>query len=233
MQALASSLLLTACCALLFVATRAADRRVTIAGALLAAACIGLDDFVTGLPHLVRALSLVGGGWGWEGKILSLLLSALVIAVLRPGREAIGLVAPVHVRTGLVALLLFAVWGAAWGWVYKPGAADAETLAFQALMPGPAEEVVFRGIVPALLLGAAVARTPWAVVLATAVAFGLVHGLAIEDGAPHFDAMSALVPFLGSIPGGWLRFRTRSLVFPVLGHSIANVAFQVTGALLT
>lgn len=231
MDAVISSLLIAACCAILFVAARAADRRIAIAGALLAAACIGLDDFVTGLPHLVPALSWLGGAWNWDGKILSLLLSALVIAGLKPTREALGLVAPVHVRTGVIALVLFTVWGATLGRVFLPGAADAETLAFQATMPGLAEELVYRGIAPALLLRAAPARTPWAVVLATAVGFGLIHGLGIDHGKPHFDVMSALFPFLGSIPGGWLRFHTRSLVFPVLGHGIANVAFHIAGGL--
>jgi membrane protease YdiL (CAAX protease family) len=44
-----------------------------------------------------------------------------------------------------------------------------------------------------------------------------------------FDAMSALFPFIGSIPGGWLRYKTGSLLFPILAHSFANVAFHVAG----
>ena len=51
---------------------------------------------------------------------------------------------------------------------------DAETLAFQATMPGLAEELVYRGILPALLLGLVRHKPmedgiPWAVVLATSV----------------------------------------------------------------
>lgn len=43
--------------------------------------------------------------------------------------------------------------------------------------------------------------------------------------------MSALFPLVGSIAGGWLRFKTGSLLVPGLGHGVANVAFQVAGGL--
>jgi membrane protease YdiL (CAAX protease family) len=103
-------------------------------------------------------------------------------------------------------------------------------------MPGLAEELVYRGILPALLLWR-IAKAgdpegmPWAVILATAVAFGVWHGLQFSGGHFGFDVMSALFPFLGSIPGGWLRFKTRSLVFPIAAHSLANVAFHIAGGI--
>ncbi|GAF93603.1 unnamed protein product, partial [marine sediment metagenome] len=52
-----------------------------------------------------------------------------------------------------------------------------------------------------------------------------------SDGKFGFDLMSALFPFIGSIPGGWLRFKTGSLVVPILGHGLANVAFHIAGGL--
>lgn len=36
---------------------------------------------------------------------------------------------------------------------------------------------------------------------------------------------------IGSVAGGWLRFKTKSLLIPILGHSLANVAFHVAGGL--
>lgn len=228
------SLLMFAGCAACFGAARLADRRIGLGAALAAALYVALDDLATGLPSLLPALAVPGADWNWSGKLLSLAVAAAVIAALRLPRARVGLVAPTHVRTGLVALALFAAWGTGLGLLFRPGEAGAETLAFQASMPGLAEELAYRGIVPALLLGAAMAdtarRTPWAVVVATALAFGLWHGLRVDGGAIGFDAMSALFPALGSLAGGWLRFRTRSLVFPVLAHGIANVAFHLAGA---
>jgi membrane protease YdiL (CAAX protease family) len=128
------------------------------------------------------------------------------------------------------------VWGACLGLYFKPGAADVETLAFQALMPGLSEELVYRGIAPALLLGliwrkGPVEGIPWTVILATSAVFGIWHGMSYSDGKFVFDISSALFPFIGSIPGGWLRFKTGSLLFPVLAHGLANVAFHVAGAM--
>jgi membrane protease YdiL (CAAX protease family) len=48
-----------------------------------------------------------------------------------------------------------------------------------------------------------------------------------------FDTVSASFPLVGSTAGGWLRFKTGSLLVPILGHSLANVAFHVAGGLVT
>lgn len=213
------------------------DRRIAVPGVLLFAAYLALDDFATGLPHLVPALHFLPGEWNWSGKLLSLALSVLVVVALRLSPEAVGLrLRQDHARTGWIAIGLFIAWGACLGWIFKPGAPDAETLAFQATMPGLAEEIAYRGIAPALLLSLwprkpHVDGIPWAVILATSVMFGLWHALSYSGGRFGFDLMSGLFPFLGSIPGGWLRFRTKSLVVPVAGHALANVAFHIAGGL--
>ncbi|HEU4992676.1 MAG TPA: CPBP family intramembrane glutamic endopeptidase [Luteimonas sp.] len=213
------------------------DRRLARSGVVLFAAYLALDDFVTGLPHLVPALDFLPGEWNWSGKVLSLVFAALVIVALRLSPDAVGLrLRQEHARTGAVAVALFVVWGACLGLAFKPGAPDAETLAFQATMPGLAEELAYRGIAPALLLSLWPRRPhvdgiPWSVVLATSVMFGLWHALSYADGRFGFDLMSGLFPFLGSLPGGWLRFRTKSLVVPIAGHGLANVAFHLAGGL--
>jgi membrane protease YdiL (CAAX protease family) len=224
--------------ALVFLGTAAVDRRVAVAFALAAALYLGLDDLATGLPSKIAVLKLPGAHWNWVGKIASLLLSALVIVALRMSPAAVGLTRrQEHKRIGAAALVLFVVWGACIGALFKPGQADAETLAFQATMPGLAEEIAYRGIGPAILLGlvhrrAPFAGMPWAVIVATSIAFGVWHGLGYSSGRFNFDAMSAAVPLVGSIAGGWVRFKTGSLVVPILGHGLANVAFHVVGGLL-
>lgn len=235
MEALIFSLALAAIAAAAFLASKPLEKRILVACALAAAVYIGADDFVTGLPSLIKGLNLVGGSWNWTGKFLSLALSATVIAALRLSPAAVGLTLKQrHAKTGLVALLLFIVWGSCLGMLFKPGVPDMETLLFQVTMPALSEELVYRGIAPAILLGLfrrqrADYGMPWGVILSTAVVFGVWHGLRYSNGTFGFDAMSALFPFIGSIPGGWLRFKTGSLVFPVLAHSFANVAFHVAG----
>lgn len=237
MDALIFSLALASIAGVIFLSAKTLDRRMLTGFALLAAAYLALDDFVTGLPTIAHGLAFFGGHWNWTGKVYSLLLSVLAIAAFKLSPQTVGLTLEQrHPKIGAIAVLLFIVWGACLGLLFKPGTPDAETLAFQALMPGLSEELVYRGIVPALLLGlvqrkAPVDGTPWAVILSTAIVFGVWHGLNYSHGKFGFDLMSALFPFIGSIPGGWLRFKTGSLVVPILGHGLANVAFHIAGGL--
>jgi membrane protease YdiL (CAAX protease family) len=223
--------------AVIFLLTSRLDPKVLASSALICAVYLGLDDFLTGLPSVAPSLPLVGGQWNWAGKVLSLVLSLAAIRVFRLNLATVGLT--LHHRNakiGVIALLLLTAWGACLGLIFEPGRPDAETLAFQATMPSLSEELAYRGIAPAILLGLMHRRgpaldIPWAVILATSVLFGAWHGLRYSDGSFGFDAMSAVFPFVASIPAAWLRFKTGSLLYPILGHSLANVAFHVAGGL--
>jgi membrane protease YdiL (CAAX protease family) len=222
--------------AVVFLAAAVLDRRVAVTFALLAALYIGLDDFITGLPPALHILD-IGTDWNWSGKLLSLLLAVVVIFALRLSPDGVGLKKPIHWKICVVAIVLFVVWGACLGLLFQPGHANTETFAFQATMPGLAEELVYRGIVPVVLFGLIRRRDPsygipWVVILATSVAFGIWHGLGYAKGSFSFDAMGALFPFIGSVPGGWLRFKTDSILIPILAHSVANVAFHVAGGFM-
>jgi len=208
-----------------------------VTSAVLFAIYLALDDFTTGLPNLVKALDLIPGNWNWTGKAFSLVLAAIVIFSLKLSPDAVGFRKQEHSKITWIAVGLFIVWGTCLGLLFKPGAPDAETLAFQATMPGLAEEIAFRGIAPAILLGLMnrkphVDGIPWAVILVTSLLFGIWHSLSVSGGQVGFDLLSGLFPFIGSIPGGWLRFKTKSLLAPILIHSIANVAFHLAGFLV-
>jgi len=225
--------------ATVFLLARLFERRISAAFALSCAIYLAADDLVTGVPVTFRDIDVLGGHWNWTGKLLSLVLSAGVITALRLSPATVGLTfRQRHTKIGLIALVLFIAWGTCLGLLFKPGAPDAETLAFQVFMPGLSEELVYRGILPALLLGlirgkGPIEGMPWVVILASSAVFGIWHGLSYSDGRFGFDVMSALFPFIGSIPGGWLRFKTGSLLIPVLVHGLANVAFHVAGGIGT
>jgi uncharacterized protein len=237
MSALISSLGFIVIALLVFLPSRLFDRRIAIGTAVLCAFYVGLDDLLTGLPTVVASLGVIGDKWNWMGKLLSLVLSASTLFVLQLSPETVGLTLKQrHLKAGLVALMLFIAWGACLGLLFKPSAPSTETLAFQATMPGLAEELIYRGILPALLLGLLNSRgpvegIPWTVIIATSLLFGAWHGLRYFDGAFSFELLAALFPMLGSIAGGWLRFKTGSLVLPILGHNFANVAFHVAGGM--
>ncbi len=237
MDALVFSLGFFVVCSAILLICRVFDPRISLPMVLLAALVLGMDDLLTGLASSVPGWALLGGNWNWSGKLYSLVLSIVVILALRIDRRAVGLVW--EQRTpwlSVVSVLGFIAWGAALGLVFRPGEADAETLAFQVSMPGLAEELMVRGVIPALLLGA-LWRRPlpdgryWPVIVATSLIFGIWHSAGYSNGQFRFDLMSGLFPFIGSLAGGWLRFRTGSLLVPVLGHGLANLAFHVAGGL--
>ena len=215
-----------------------ADRKITAAFAVGVALYLGLDDFITGLPNLIPSLDFIGGNWNWAGKIFSLAFSIAVIFIFKISPDALGLRLKQECPTlAWISVIAFVIWGATLGTVFKPVAADVETLLFQATMPGLVEEITYRGVAPALLLGLVnrqphVRGIPWAVVVATSFLFGAWHALSFSNGHVNIELMSGLFPFLGSIAGGWIRFKTRSLLVPILGHSLANVAFHIAGGLV-
>jgi hypothetical protein len=232
MDALVYDLALAALCFAGFLALKYFDKRLTYVFGLLFAVYVALDDQITGLGWtLLRFIH--AGYWNWSGKICSLLLSLVVILALRMSREATGLVLPQrNVRIGAIALIPLVLLGVVLGLVYKPEAPTAETLAFQLLMPGTAEELAYRGMAPALLLGLIRGRNPaqgipWVAICIAAVPYSVVHGLNYSHGAFSFELDPALWTLSGGLVYGWLRFSTGSLLFPVLAHSLTNVAFQL------
>lgn len=215
------------------VVLRPFDERIALYCGLLFAIYLSLDDLATGLPNISSFFDVLPGQWNWTGKIYSILLSVAVIFAFGLSPKAVGLtLRQRNLRACLITLALSVPWGISLGLMFKPGV-SAETLAFQALMPGLAEELAVRGIAPALLLGLfrgkdAPHATPWAVVFITAIMFGVWHGLGYSDGAFSFEPTSFLFTSVGGIALGWLRFLSGSLLFPFLVHGAANVAFHLT-----
>lgn len=232
MDALIYDLALAALCFAAFLALKYLDQRLAFVFGMLFAVDVAVDDLVTGLGWTTFRF-IQAGYWNWSGKICSLLLSIVVILALRMSAETTGLVLPRrNVRIGAIALVPLIALGVVLGLVYKPEPPSAETLAFQLLMPGAAEELVYRGIAPALLLGLIRGKNPpqeipWVVIAIAAVPYSLVHGLSYSDGAFAFDLSSALWTLSGGFVYGWLRFSTGSLLFPLIAHSFTNVAFQL------
>jgi uncharacterized protein len=215
------------------VAFKPLDRRLTLIFCLLFAIYLALDDLATGLPKLSPLFGFLPGRWNWEGKIYSILLSVAVILALGISPKAVGLtLAQRNIKASVITTILYIPWAVTLGLLFKPGI-SAETLAFQATMPGLAEELALRGVAPALLLGLIRGRqppeaTPWAVVFITAIMFGVWHGFGYSDGAFSLEPISALLTGFGGLIACWLRFNSGSLLFPVLLHGLANVAFHLT-----
>jgi membrane protease YdiL (CAAX protease family) len=55
--------------------------------------------------------------------------------------------------------------------------------------------------------------------------FGIVHAFGYSDGSFSFDPLTMALTALPSFPILWLRYRTGSLLIPVLLHNLGNLLF--------
>lgn len=199
------------------------------------------------LAVLLYWLAVVGGSevqaivpamaelkWNWTGKIAAILATLLLILLL-PGVTARSAGVTLRQRRGsLPGVVICTVMMCALAWGFEALAADGsdlspERLLYQATMPGLDEELFFRGLLLALLARAFEDRWNLAgapigpAALAITFLFGAGHGLAVVDGALHFDWTSFAIT--GALGFGlvWLRQRTGSLVAPVAVHNLLNV----------
>lgn len=227
---------------LVFLPLRFLAPRLALSAGALFAIYLGLDDLATVIPQLWPALDIVDASrWNWSGKFWSIALALIAMFALRLGRVEVGLIAPKNVKVSLIVTALLITLSFSLGLVFDPDVPNAETVAFQLLMPGLAEEFVYRGIAPAILLGLyrpdsslqsqGASRIPWNVILITSIMFAAWHGLSYGDGAFSFDLLSASFPFIGAIAYCWLRFYSGSLLFPIVAHALGNTVFMLPSIL--
>ncbi|HEX2210040.1 MAG TPA: CPBP family intramembrane glutamic endopeptidase [Longimicrobium sp.] len=245
MRFIADALLLVAMLAPLVALALWTTRNSEPRWAVLFLALLLFDTLITPLEYIL-GVHPPGLQWNWTGKVLSI---AWALAFVRWGplttrevgltlRQRPGSMVPAVLLTA--AVIVIPVLLGAGG-----QRAGAETLLYQATMPGLAEELAMRGVFLALLYRAfggaprpepASGRAPdgwdarlWPILI-TSLAFGLWHGVAIRNGQVTLDAIAFLLPFAGGVAFAWLRVRTGSLLFPILAHNGANlVAYLVPG----
>jgi membrane protease YdiL (CAAX protease family) len=107
--------------------------------------------------------------------------------------------------------------------------ADAETLAYQAIIPGIDEELIFRGLLLALLAGALrefERGWMWAGIAVTII-FAFGHSIFWTPDGPFFDPVTLFyVTVLGALMM-YIRLGTGSILLPILAHNITNVVNQL------
>jgi len=193
-------------------------------------ATLALCLLLPALPAAWPGERLLGNRWNWSGQALTLLatLGMSVLLVRRAGlswremgftwTQRRGSLRPALAVSGVVLVVHF-VWMS-----FSPlrlTGVTLETWLYQASMPGLVEELLFRGVLLALLDRAFVARRQgfggsfgWGSAVVTLV-FLALHGVRIG----HLTGvLPAALLFL------WLRQRTGSLVMPILVHNLWNLS---------
>ena len=174
------------------------------------------------------------GRWNWIGKLASIGVGLAAIPLLRLSRTDTGLVWPqgrsawlVSAAGLLAGLILVALFALVLGPNPHP---DAETLAYQASMPGLDEKLAFRGLGMALLArGLPATRLPdWVLPLAvTSLQFTAVHVVNIEHG--HLGLALQAAWFI--LPMGLLLCLIRVGSGSLLGCVVTHNAVNLTGCL--
>jgi uncharacterized protein len=218
------------------VARRLPDLR-TVAIVVGSLALAHLAIFTNLLPH-----GLIHSHWNWGGKILSIAVTLGLIAVIPSLTwDAAGFRWNQNRGTlpalAAAAIMFIFAWGI--GLVMTHGhltPPTAETLWYQALIPGPSEEPLYRGLALVLLdrafgnryfqlLGApfgfgAVITSMW---------FGVIHGVGIAEGHVVVSWITVFVTGTDGFFLAWMRMRTGSLVIPIVAHAVVDVGDSSIG----
>ena len=193
---------------------------------------------VTDLPPIKAFAHL---HWNWQGCLLSvawvLLLVRLVPAVSLPSIGVTSKLRRGWLKPSIVALLIAMAVPAVFFALGSRVKLTAEGWIYLSLMPGLAEELVFRGVVQSLLNRAfprswclAGAQCGWGLVI-TAVLFAGANGLVRVDAElhPRIVLHAGIAPLLMSLVSGWVRERTDSIWPSVFGHNLSNLVIPAAG----
>jgi membrane protease YdiL (CAAX protease family) len=182
--------------------------------------------------------------WSWQESLLSSAWPFLVVAFV-PAISLASIGVTSRFRSGwltpsIVALLVAMAVPAVFFMLGVRKTLDAEGWAFLLIMPGLAEELVFRGVYQSVLNR--VFGTPWRLahaefgwgLVVTAILFAASNGLVAVD--PHLHPRivlpAAIAPVMSSFVSGWVRERTGSVWLSVFGHNLSNIVIPVGSLLL-
>lgn len=228
---------LTLLCVLPFVWVAAWRSRTRRWGLLLLVAPLVVLDFA--LVEIPRVDGFQRLHWSWQESLLSMAWPFVLIIIV-PGISlaSIGVTSPLRsgwfkpsIVAGLLAITVPTVF-------FILGARkklDVEGWTYLLIMPGLAEELVFRGVYQSLLNGAfgkrwrlAEAECGWGLIV-TAILFAGSNGLVVVDSQLHARIVlyAAIAPFLLSLVSGWIRERADSIWPSVFGHNLSNIVIPL------
>lgn len=180
--------------------------------------------------------------FNWAGKIAAIVLWVTVLAVFVHFKQHFKLADAGFTlkqnagstKPALIAVILFLTLHITLSLILgETSHFTAESLVYQAIIPGLDEEPMFRGLILYAMSLAIVsgrinilnANLNIAGVLLT-VLFGLVHGVIYNEGLWHFSIQSIVLTGSYGFVLLWLRERTGSLVIPILAHNLVNFSSQ-------
>jgi len=195
---------------------------------LVAVGLVAINNLL--LARLYGILPSVGE-WNWTGKVLAVAGTLAIASLSMFGWRRVGLTLAQNagsLRAAIPVAFVYCAFFLVIALVFPSDPPSGEDVAFQLTMPGLEEEPFYRGILLFALDQAFSGRVRfvgvdwgWGAVL-SCYAFGLAHAFGYSDGAFSFDPMIMALTALPSFIAVWLRYRTGSLVLPVVLHNFGN-----------
>jgi uncharacterized protein len=191
-----------------------------------------IQTAVTSLPRINGFAHL---HWNWQGCLLSVGWVLLLVR-LAPSVSLTSIGVTSRFRRGwlkpsILALLIAVAVPAVFFALGSRVKLTAEGWIYLSIMPGLAEELVFRGVIQSLLNRAfprswhlAGASCGWGLVI-TAVLFAGANGLVavVAQLHPRIVLHAGIAPLLMSLVSGWVRERSDSIWPSVFGHNLSNL----------
>lgn len=182
---------------------------------------------IDGFPEL-------GEQYNWTGKIAAILTTIAMILIAKKSsphftNETLGLtlrqnegsLRPAAIATAAMVALVVTL--QLIGGNNPP--IDAETFAYQAIIPGIDEELMFRGLLLAIIAAALTEVKNgwrWAGILVTVI-FAFGHSFFYQPDGSQFDPIAlGYTAILGGLMM-FIRLRTGSILIPILAHNLTNV----------
>ena len=176
--------------------------------------------------------------WSWQESLASATWPFVLVAVSSISLCSIGVTSrfrPGWLKPSLIALAAAVAVPAVFFLLGSRRRLDAEGWIFLLLMPGLAEELVFRGVFQSLLNE--VFGTPWRLggahfgwgLIIASILFAASNGLVAVDSELHYRIVipAAIAPIMLSLVSGWVRERSNSVWPSVFGHNLSNLVIPL------
>jgi membrane protease YdiL (CAAX protease family) len=203
---------------------------------LLVGVLVVFQNAVAGLPRLAVLGAL---HWSWQAALLTAAVPFVALALV-PGVSLASMgitsrMAPGGLKPAIPALVIAAAVPLVFFALGSRVRLTGEGWAYLLVMPGLAEELLFRGLYQSLLNDAL--GRPWRMggagfgwgLIITSVLFAAANGLVAVDDQLHAHLVlkAAIAPFMLGLVSGWARERTNSVWPSVLGHNLSNLVNPV------
>lgn len=215
---------------LIFMKERTRENYLRVLGIVV---CYFIYNAVLTIQFQFDCLNIIKGGWNWDGKIYGTVCGITMYFIFRRQFADNNFFTLKQNKEGLksalkvvIAILSIAILGG----IVNDNDFNLETLCFQISMPGIDEEIMYRGVLlgmmcSALRAGSKAWRSP--AIIINAILFGLVHALAISDGAVQFNTMNFIWTGILGYSFGYITIKTRSILIPMLTHNLYNFALNL------